>query len=120
MEGIWLLLVFIVALASICVLAGMRPGITKSRHCPSCETPMSLRRVHWLKSHMFLGRGSVRIAVIGVGHGRQRRRRCLKEEIWGFGNQNMASDGTLTAPPLDPDRLSLGRKLSSAKLGHLG
>jgi hypothetical protein len=55
MEGIWLLLVFIVALASICVLAGMRPGITKSRHCPSCETPMSLRRVPLLKSHALLG-----------------------------------------------------------------
>jgi len=27
---------------------------------------------------------------------------------------------TLTAPPVDPDRLSLGGKPGSAKLNHLG
>jgi hypothetical protein len=53
MDGIiWLFLALIVALVALgVVLAGLRgrpPRINqKSAHCPSCRTPMSLRRV-WI------------------------------------------------------------------------
>ena len=56
MEGIiWLFLALIVALIALgVVLAGLRerpPGINqKSGHCPSCRTPMSLRRVSIFES----------------------------------------------------------------------
>jgi hypothetical protein len=53
MEGIiWLFLALIVAL--VAVLAGLRrrpPRINQiSGHCPSCRTPMSLRRVSIFES----------------------------------------------------------------------
>src|ERR1700722_495936 len=61
MEGIiWLLLALIVALVALgVVVAGIRrrpPRINpKSSHCPSCLTPISLRRVPLFKSHALLG-----------------------------------------------------------------
>jgi PHP family Zn ribbon phosphoesterase len=59
MEGIiWLFLALLVALVALAVvLAGLRrraPKI-KADHCPSCRTPMSLRRVPLAKSHALLG-----------------------------------------------------------------
>jgi ribosomal protein L37AE/L43A len=59
MDGIiWLFLALIVALVALgAVLAGLRrlqPQI-KTDHCPSCRTPMSLRRVPLAMSHALLG-----------------------------------------------------------------
>jgi hypothetical protein len=54
MEGIiWLFLALIVALVALgAVLAGLRrrPPRVKTDHCPSCRTPMSLRRVSAFES----------------------------------------------------------------------
>jgi hypothetical protein len=59
MDGIiWLFLALIVALVALgAVLAGLRrrPPQIKTDHCPSCRTPMSLRRVPLFKSHALLG-----------------------------------------------------------------
>lgn len=61
MEGIiWLFLALIVALVALgVVVAGIRRGPPrinqKSGHCPSCLTPISLRRVPLFKSHALLG-----------------------------------------------------------------
>jgi hypothetical protein len=56
---IWLLLALIVALVALgVVLAGLRrpPRINQSSgHCPRCRTPISLRRVSILRSHLLLG-----------------------------------------------------------------
>ena len=59
MEGIiWLFLALLVALVALAVvLAGLRRRTPKIKpdHCPSCRTPMSLRRVSLAKSHALLG-----------------------------------------------------------------
>jgi hypothetical protein len=59
MDGIvWLFLALTVALVAVGVaLAGRRrpSGIDSPRHCSTCQTPMSLRRVPLLKSHALLG-----------------------------------------------------------------
>jgi hypothetical protein len=59
MDGIiWLFLALIVALSSLgVVLVGIRrrPPKIKLDHCPSCRTPISLRRVSFFRSHMLLG-----------------------------------------------------------------
>jgi hypothetical protein len=59
MEGIfWVFLALIVALIAFrVVLAGLRrrPPRIKLDHCPSCRTPISLRRVFIFRSHMLLG-----------------------------------------------------------------
>lgn len=59
MEGIvWLFLAFLVALMTVGVVVGLRrrpDGVSlKSRHCLSFRTPMSLRRVSWFKSLLFM------------------------------------------------------------------
>jgi hypothetical protein len=56
-RNIWLFLASIVALVALgAVLVGRRllPQITTD-YCPSCRTPMSLRRVSIYRSHMLLG-----------------------------------------------------------------
>jgi hypothetical protein len=59
MDGIiWLFLALIVALVSLgVVLVGIRRRAPKIKldHCPSCRTPISLRRVSFSRSHMLLG-----------------------------------------------------------------
>ena len=57
MEGIiWLILALLVALVALgVVLAGIRQRAHNPAHCTSCETPMSLRRVSILRSHLLLG-----------------------------------------------------------------
>jgi PHP family Zn ribbon phosphoesterase len=55
---VWLFLALIVALVALgAVLTGLlrRAPQIKTDHCPSCRTPMSLRRVSLLKSHAILG-----------------------------------------------------------------
>jgi ribosomal protein L37AE/L43A len=61
MDGIiWLYLAQVVALVVLSVVViGLRrrrlePDLT-SRHCPHCETPMSMRRVSFFKSYFLLG-----------------------------------------------------------------
>jgi hypothetical protein len=52
---IWLFLALTVALVALgVVLAGLRRRAPRIRldHCPSCRTPMSLRRVSIFRSHM--------------------------------------------------------------------
>jgi hypothetical protein len=60
MDGIiWVFLVLFVALVAFGVVAvtlrrrqsGVDPHLT---HCSNCQTPMSLRRVSWIKSLFFL------------------------------------------------------------------
>jgi hypothetical protein len=59
MDGIiWLFPALILALIALgVVLVGIhrRPGKIKLDHCPSCRTPISLRRVSFFRSHMLLG-----------------------------------------------------------------
>jgi ribosomal protein L37AE/L43A len=59
MEGvIWLFLVLLVALIAFGVVAGLRRkrlGVDPPRHCSSCKTPMSLRRVSLLQRLTFRG-----------------------------------------------------------------
>jgi hypothetical protein len=58
MDGIiWLFLALNVALVAVgVVLAGRRrpSGIDLPRHCSICQTPVSMRRVSWFKSLVFL------------------------------------------------------------------
>jgi hypothetical protein len=60
MDGmIWLLLVQIVAIGVLgAVVVGLRRAKLgaerNARHCPHCETPMSMRRVSWFRSFIFL------------------------------------------------------------------
>jgi hypothetical protein len=53
----WLSLVLILVVVGF-ALAGLRrrrfAAEQGSRHCPHCDTPMSMRRVSWLKSFLFL------------------------------------------------------------------
>jgi hypothetical protein len=56
---VWLFLAEVVALAALAlVLTGMRQWRLRtdqrSRHCPHCDTPMSMRRISLLKSLLFL------------------------------------------------------------------
>jgi len=61
MEGIiWLFLALLVALVALgVVLVGLRGRPPPMEHnpnrCKSCETPISLRRVSTLRSHLLLG-----------------------------------------------------------------
>jgi len=59
MDGIiWLFLALLVAFVALGVVPAdvrRRPPRIKTDHCPSCRTPMSLRRVSFFKSHMLLG-----------------------------------------------------------------
>jgi predicted RNA-binding Zn-ribbon protein involved in translation (DUF1610 family) len=58
MDGsIWLYLALILIAVGF-ALAGLRPRPSEpkqSRHCPNCETPMSMRRVPIFESLMFRG-----------------------------------------------------------------
>jgi hypothetical protein len=53
MEGIsWFFLALVVALIALGMVAGLRRrplGINPARHCSNCRTPMSMRRVSWLR-----------------------------------------------------------------------
>ena len=58
MDGsIWLVLVLILAAACfmLAVVRRRTPDAEKSRHCPNCETPMSLRRVSIFETLTFRG-----------------------------------------------------------------
>jgi ribosomal protein L37AE/L43A len=58
MDGIiWLFLAFLVVLVCLGAVAGVRrrsSEVDSPRHCSSCETPISLRRVSWFNSLLFL------------------------------------------------------------------
>jgi hypothetical protein len=54
---IWLCLVFAFGVLIIGTVRNNRMGINlKSVHCPSCDTPMSLRRSSRFRSLMLLGK----------------------------------------------------------------
>jgi len=53
MDGVtWVFLVLLISLIALGVIAGLRRkrlGVNPPRHCSSCTTPMSLRRVSLLQ-----------------------------------------------------------------------
>jgi uncharacterized iron-regulated membrane protein len=59
MDGsIWLYLAEVVALAvGAAIVVGLRrpSALEKSRPCPNCQTPMSMRRVSWFRTHLLFG-----------------------------------------------------------------
>jgi hypothetical protein len=60
MDGIiWVCSALIFALGAVGILSGIRrrsASVEQNRgRCSNCETPMSLRRVSWFKSHLWFG-----------------------------------------------------------------